>query len=187
MRTRGFDLSRRMVKTFGWRCGVFLGKRGFVGLAAFFSRNEQETKQNEKEEKPKRSAAAGDDGRGGGAVSYGGCGCDFKKRAFRRVASGKHLVAECLHPDAHSSASGVHGVFVRRDAVDFRRGDAERSAQSAGVELHAGRVLRRVAGRSGGVGAGDHLPRPALWRHRRDSDRLRVSVTSDNSGACLCP
>ena len=51
MRTRGFDLSRRMVKTFGWRCGVFLGKRGFVGLAAFFSRNEQETKQNEKEEK----------------------------------------------------------------------------------------------------------------------------------------
>ena len=154
-----------MVKTFGWRCGVFLGKRGFVGLAAFFSRNEQETKQNEKEEKPKRSAAAGDDGRGGGAVSYGGgrrlcadehrgCGCDFKKRAFRRGASGKHLVAECLHPDAHPPAAGVHGVFVRRDAVDFRRGDAERSAQSAGVELHAGRVLRRVAGRGVCAAAG---------------------------------
>ena len=75
----------------------------------------------------------------------------------------------------------------RRCSLPVRRSPAGTFAEPAGRRLHAGRVLRRVAGRSGGVGAGDHLPRPALWRHRRDGDRLRVSVTSDNPGACLCP
>ena len=75
----------------------------------------------------------------------------------------------------------------RRCSLPVRRSHAGTFAEPAGRRLYAGRVLRRVAGRSGGVGAGDHLPRPALWRHRRDSDRLRVFIASDNSWACLCP
>ena len=76
------------------------------------------------------------------------CGRNGRHRpqpAVRWSAAGRYPSHHGVDPVEPAHAPGHHGLPDRSCAGRRRRGDAKRTAQSAGLRLHAGRVLRRVA------------------------------------------